>query len=123
MHLDALLADQPLVGRSRAHAANQHLRVLTVGFPTDDRDPGRSQPTGLPIAGRRARSCSTRPTRKLLARLRRQWFAKRTEHRGDLRETVFQQERSVVDSDAANKAQDADDPCRRWVAIGWRSAM
>src|SRR5690606_39874280 len=43
-----------------------------------------------------------------ISRLRRQWFAKRKGVMALLRETIFQQESPLVDSDAANKASDAD---------------
>src|SRR3546814_21125866 len=43
-----------------------------------------------------------------LTRLRRQWFAKRKSVVALLRETIFQQESPLVDSDAANQAADAD---------------
>ena len=68
MYLDALLADQPLTGGLEPMLGGQHLRVLTmVGFP--DRDHARefsttSTGSPFPIAGRRGRSCSTRPTRR-----------------------------------------------------------
>ena len=40
--------------------------------------------------------------------MRRQWFAKRKNIVALLRETIFQQESPLVDSDASNKAADAD---------------
>jgi type IV secretory pathway VirB4 component len=43
-----------------------------------------------------------------LGRLRRQWFAKRKNVIALLRETIFQQESPLVDTDASNKAADAD---------------
>ena len=43
-----------------------------------------------------------------LIRLRRQWFAKRKNIVALLRESMFQQESPLVDSDADNKAADAD---------------
>src|SRR3546814_15161686 len=45
---------------------------------------------------------------KELGRLRRQWFAKRKNVVALLRETIFQQESPLVDTDAANKSVDAD---------------
>ena len=45
---------------------------------------------------------------KELGRLRRQWFAKRKNVVALLRETIFQQESPLVDTDASNKAADAD---------------
>uniref|UniRef100_UPI003567861E TraG/VirB4 family ATPase n=1 Tax=Hydrogenophaga sp. TaxID=1904254 RepID=UPI003567861E len=45
---------------------------------------------------------------KELGRLRRQWFAKRKNIVALLRETIFNQESPLVDTDASNKASDAD---------------
>ena len=45
---------------------------------------------------------------KELGRLRRQWFVKRKNVVALLRETIFQQESPLVDTDASNKAADAD---------------
>lgn len=63
---------------------------------------------------------------KELARLRRQWFAKRKGIVTLLRETVFQQESPLVDSDAANKAVDADEALQTLgsdqVAFGYLTA-
>ena len=46
--------------------------------------------------------------RKRTARLRRRWFAKRKNVIALLRETIFQQESPLVDTDASNKSADAD---------------
>ena len=112
MHLDALLADEPLVGGLAPMLGNRHLRVLTVrGFPTSTW-PGILD--DLNRLGFGYRWCTRflcldkAEAEKELARLRRQWFAKRKNIVALLRETVFQQESPLVDSDAANKAQDAD---------------
>src|SRR4051812_13777075 len=45
---------------------------------------------------------------KELTRLRRQWFAKRKNIVALLRETIFNRESLLVDTDASNKAADAD---------------
>jgi type IV secretion system protein VirB4 len=113
MHLDALLADEPLAGGLAPMLGRQHLRVLTVrGFPTS------TWPGLLDELNRLGFACrwSTRficldkaEAEKELARLRRQWFAKRKNIVALLRETVFQQESPLVDSDASNKAADADE--------------
>lgn len=57
-----------------------------------------------------------------MGRLRRQWFAKRKNVIALLRETIFQQESPLVDTDANNKAADADATCRSWAAIKSPSA-
>ena len=112
MHLDALLADEPLVGGLAPMLGNQHLRVLSVrGFPTSTWPGLLDDLNRLGFAYR----WSTRflcldkvESEKELSRLRRQWFAKRKNIVALLRETIFQQESPLVDSDAANKASDAD---------------
>lgn len=45
---------------------------------------------------------------KELRRLRRQWFSKRKSVVALLRETIFQEQTPLVDTDASNKAADAD---------------
>ncbi|KQB55796.1 conjugal transfer protein TrbE, partial [Acidovorax sp. SD340] len=96
MHLDALLADQPLVGGLAPMLGNRHLRVLTVrGFPTSTW-PGILD--DLNRLGFGYRWCTRflcldkAEAERELARLRRQWFAKRKNIVALLRETVFQQE-------------------------------
>ena len=112
MHLDALLADEALTGGLAPMLGARHLRVLTVrGFPTS------TWPGLLDELNRLGFACrwSTRflcldkaEAERELGRLRRQWFAKRKNIVALLRETIFQQESPLVDSDAANKAADAD---------------
>jgi type IV secretion system protein VirB4 len=111
-HLDALLADCPLSTGLAPRLGEQHLRVLSVrGFPTSTWPGLLDDLNRLGIAYR----WSTRficmdkdEAEKELVRLRRQWFAKRKGVLALLRETLFQQESPLVDSDASNKASDAD---------------
>jgi type IV secretion system protein TrbE len=112
MHLDAFLADQPLVGGLAPMLGNQHLRVLSVrGFPTSTW-PGLLDDLnrlGFPYRWSTRFLCLDKTeAEKELRRLRRQWFAKRKNIVALLRETIFQQESPLVDSDASNKASDAD---------------
>lgn len=112
MHLDALLADEPLSGGLAPMLGTRHLRVLTVrGFPTS------TWPGILDDLNRQnfAYRWSNRflcldkaEAEKELVRLRRQWFAKRKNIVALLRETIFQHESPLLDSDASNKAADAD---------------
>ncbi len=90
-----------------------HLRVLTVrGFPASTW-PGLLDDLnrlGFPYRwATRFLFLDKADGEKELARLRRQWFAKRKGIVTLLRETIFQQESPLVDSDAANKAVDADE--------------
>jgi len=111
-HLDALLADSALTTGLAPRLGEQHLRVLSVrGFPTSTWPGLLDDLNRLGFAYR----WSTRficldkdEAEKELLRLRRQWFAKRKGVLALLREAIFQQESPLVDSDAANKAGDAD---------------
>ncbi|AWX93232.1 conjugal transfer protein TrbE [Paracoccus mutanolyticus] len=110
MHLDALLADQPLTGGLEPRLGEQHLRVLTItGFPS------ATTPGILDDLNRIAfpYRWSTRPSsstsrRGLLTRIRRQWFAKRKSIAAILKEVMTSEPSALVDTDAANKATDAD---------------
>ena len=112
MHLDALLADEPLVGGLAPMLGSQHLRVLSVrGFPTSTWPGLLDDLNRLGFAYRwstRFICLNKAESEKELSRLRRQWFAKRKNIVALLRETIFQQESPLVDSDASNKASDAD---------------
>jgi type IV secretion system protein TrbE len=112
MHLDALLADEPLVGGLAPMLGNRHLRVLSVrGFPTSTWPGLLDDLNRLGFAFRwstRFLCLDKAEAEKELRRLRRQWFAKRKNIVALLRETIFQQESPLVDSDASNKASDAD---------------
>jgi type IV secretion system protein TrbE len=67
MHLDAILADEELAGGLEPRLGRAYLRTLTVmGFPSQTW-PGLLDDLNRlasPTAGRRARSASTRPTRR-----------------------------------------------------------
>ncbi|MGR4870335.1 conjugal transfer protein TrbE [Variovorax sp. LARHSF232] len=112
MHLDALLADEPLTGGLAPMLGRLHLRVLSVrGFPTSTWPGLLDDLNRLGFAYRwstRFLCLDKAEAQKELVRLRRQWFAKRKNIVALLRETLFQQESPLVDSDASNKAADAD---------------
>lgn len=112
MHLDALLADEPLVGGLAPMLGSAHLRVLTVrGFPTSTWPGLLNELNRLGFAYRwstRFICLDKAESERELTRLRRQWFAKRKNIVALLRETIFQQESPLVDTDASNKASDAD---------------
>ena len=112
MHLDALLADRPLVGGLAPMLGDQHLRVLTIrGFPTSTWPGILDDLNRLSFAYRwstRFLCLDKAEAEKELGRLRRQWFAKRKNIVALLRETIFNQESPLVDTDASNKASDAD---------------
>ncbi|MGP6254282.1 conjugal transfer protein TrbE [Pseudomonas aeruginosa] len=129
-HLDALLANNPLATGLAPRLGEQHLRVLSVrGFPTSTWPGVLDDLNRLGFAYR----WSTRficldkdEAEKELVRLRRQWFAKRKGVLTLLREAIFQQESPLLDSDAANKASDADEALQELgadqVAFGYVTA-
>jgi type IV secretion system protein TrbE len=111
-HLDALLADSPLTGGLAPKLGTSHLRVVCVrGFPASTLPGLLDELNRLGFAYRwvtRFLFLDKADADRVLVRLRRQWFAKRKGIVTLLRESIFQQESPLVDSDAANKAQDAD---------------
>lgn len=111
-HLDALLADCALVGGLAPMLGNQHIRVATIrGFPTTTWPGILDDLNRLGFAYRwstRFLCMDKAEAEKELRRLRRQWFAKRKNIVALLRETIFQQESPLVDTDASNKSADAD---------------
>jgi type IV secretion system protein VirB4 len=112
MHLDALLATAPLTGGLEPRLGDQHLRVLTVvGFPTATFPGVLDDLNRLAFPYRwstRALMLDKTDAIKLLSRIRRQWFAKRKSIGAILKEVMTNEAASLVDSDAANKAADAD---------------
>jgi type IV secretory pathway VirB4 component len=111
-HIDALLTDSALVGGLAPMLGDQHLRVVSVrGFPTSTWPGILDDLNRLGFAYRwstRFLCLDKAEAERELGRLRRQWFAKRKNVIALLRETIFQQESPLVDTDASNKAADAD---------------
>jgi type IV secretion system protein TrbE len=111
-HLDALLTDEALIGGLAPVLGTHHLRVVTVrGFPTSTWPGVLDDLNRLGFAYRwstRFLCLDKSEAEKELTRLRRQWFAKRKNVIALLKETIFQQPTSLVDTDADNKALDAD---------------
>jgi type IV secretion system protein TrbE len=112
MYLDALLADQPLTGGLEPMLGDQHLRVLTiVGFPTATTPGILDDLNRLAFPYRwstRAIMLDKADATKLLTRIRRQWFAKRKSVAAILKEVMTSETSSLIDTDASNKAIDAD---------------
>jgi len=112
MYLDAFIADEPLVGGLEPKLGNRHLRVLTVtGFP------GQTTPGILDDLNQlafpyrwasRAILMDKVDAIKVLSKIRRQWFAKHKSVAVMLKEIMTNEASALLDSDAANKAQDAD---------------
>jgi type IV secretion/conjugal transfer VirB4 family ATPase len=112
MHLDAILVDEDLTGGLEPQLGDAHLRTLTImGFPT------RTWPGLLDDLNRlafpyrwstRAICMDKTDATKVLGRIRRQWFAKRKSIMAILKEVMTNEASVLMDSDAANKALDAD---------------
>jgi type IV secretion system protein TrbE len=112
MYLDALLADQPLAGGLEPRLGNEHLRILTItGFPTATTPGLLDELNRFAFPYRwstRAILMDKTDATKLLTRIRRQWFAKRKSIAAILKEVMTNEASVLVDTDASNKAADAD---------------
>ncbi|KTE24076.1 MULTISPECIES: conjugal transfer protein TrbE [unclassified Sphingopyxis] len=113
MHLDALLADEPLTGGLEPKLGHHHLRTLSViGLPSVTFPGILDDLNALAFPYRwstRAIMLDKVDATKLLAKIRRQWFAKRKSVAAILKEVMTNEASALLDSDAANKAQDADE--------------
>ncbi|TPK95340.1 MULTISPECIES: conjugal transfer protein TrbE [unclassified Mesorhizobium] len=112
MHIDALLADQPIAGGLEPRLGEFHLRTLTIiGFPTTT-FPGilddLNQLAFLYRWSTRAIMLDKTDATRLVTRIRRQWFAKRKSVAAILKEVMTNEASVLLDTDAANKAADAD---------------
>lgn len=112
MYLDALVADQPLTGGLEPRLGEAHLRILTiVGFPTATTPGILDELNRLAFPYRwatRAILLDKTDATKLLTKIRRQWFSKRKSIAAILKEVMTNEASVLVDTDAANKAADAD---------------
>ncbi|OWQ88663.1 conjugal transfer protein TrbE [Sphingopyxis witflariensis] len=111
-YLDALLADEPLVGGLEPRLGDHHLRTLTItGFPSVTfpglLDELNRQAFAYRWSSRAIMLDKTDATR-LLTRIRRQWFAKRKSIAAILKEVMTNEASVLLDTDASNKAADAD---------------
>jgi len=112
MYLDVLLTDQPLTGGLEPKLGDDHLRTLTVvGFPTASHPGILDDLNRLAFPYRwstRAILLDKTDATKLLTKIRRQWFAKRKSVAAILKEVMTNEASTLLDTDAANKAADAD---------------
>jgi type IV secretory pathway VirB4 component len=96
---------EPRLGRA-------HLRTLTmVGFPSSTFPGLLDELNRLAFAYRwstRAVMLDKTDATKLTAKIRRQWFAKRKSVAAILKEVMTNEASTLLDSDASNKAADAD---------------
>ncbi|MFO1142999.1 MAG: conjugal transfer protein TrbE [Amaricoccus sp.] len=113
IYLDAVLADEPLAGGLAPRLGAAHLRVLTlVGFPSATTPGLLDEMNRLAFPYRwstRAILIDKTDATRLLTRIRRQWFAKRKSIAAILKEVLTSEPTTLVDTDAANKAADADE--------------
>lgn len=113
MHLDGLLADQELTCGLEPLLGQAHLRALTVmGFPSETWPGLLDDLNRLAFPYRwttRALCLDKTDATKLLSKIRRQWFAKRKSIMAILKEVMTNEASVLMDSDAANKALDADE--------------
>ena len=113
MHLDAVLSDDPLVGGLTPRLGDAHLKTLTIiGLPSATW-PGLLDE--LNAQGFEYRWCTRAicldktDAARVFTRIRRQWFAKRKSVAAILKEVMTNEASTLLDSDAANKAADADE--------------
>ena len=112
MYLDAILVDEDLTGGLAPRLGRAHLRTLTImGFPSQTWPGLLDDLNRLAFPYRwstRAICIDKTDATKLLSKIRRQWFAKRKSIMAILKEVMTNEASVLMDSDAANKALDAD---------------
>ncbi len=112
MYLDAILVDEALTGGLEPRLGKAHLRTLTVlGFPSATYPGVLDDLNRLAFPYRwstRAIALDKTDATKILTRIRRQWFAKRKSVIAILKEVMTNETSTLLDSDAHNKALDAD---------------
>ncbi len=110
--LDAVLADTPFAGGLEPKLGDQHLRTLTLlGFPASTLPGILDELNRQGFAYRwctRFIAMDKAEAETVLNKKRRHWFAKRKSIGAVLRESVFNEQAALVDSDADNKTADAD---------------
>ena len=112
IYLDAILPDEPLTGGLEPKLGANHLRTLTVmGFPSATQPGILDELNRLAFPYRwstRALCLDKTDATRLLVKIRRQWFAKRKSIMAILKEVMTNEASVLLDTDAANKAADAD---------------
>jgi type IV secretion system protein VirB4 len=111
-YLDAFLCDEPLTAGLSPALGRSHLRTLTVlGFPAVTFPGVLDDLNRLGVAYRwatRFLPLDRTQANAVLSRYRRQWFAKRKSLGAILKEVMFNEQAALLDTDADNKALDAD---------------
>jgi len=110
--LDAVLADERFAGGLEPRIGEAHLATLTLlGFPASTLPGMLDELNRLGFSYRwttRYIAMDKAEAEKLIAKKRRHWFAKRKSVGAVLRETLFNEQAALLDTDADNKAADAD---------------
>jgi type IV secretion/conjugal transfer VirB4 family ATPase len=111
-YLDSFLCDEPLTGGLSPAIGRSHLRSLTVlGFPAVTFPGLLDELNRLGTAYRwatRFLPLDRTQANTTLSRYRRQWFAKRKSLAAIVKEVMFNEQAALLDTDASNKALDAD---------------
>jgi type IV secretion system protein TrbE len=112
MYLDAILVDEALTGGLKPRLGKAYLRTLTVmGFPSATHPGVLDELNRLAFPYRwstRAIALDKTDAARVLTRIRRQWFAKRKSIMAILKEVMTNEPAALLDTDAHNKAMDAD---------------
>lgn len=112
MYLDRVIADTSLTGGLAPSLGDEALRVLTIqGFPATTEPELLSALDALGFEYRwmtRFLPLDKREADKTLQRFRRNWFAKRKSITAILKETLSNEPSPLINTDAENKAADAD---------------
>jgi type IV secretion system protein TrbE len=111
-YLDAFLCDEAFVGGMSPSLGCKNLRAITVlGFPTVTFPGILDDLNRIGVAYRwvtRFLSLDRTQANSVLKRYRRQWFAKRKSIGAIVKEVMFNEQVALLDTDADNKASDAD---------------
>jgi type IV secretion system protein VirB4 len=111
-HLDALLADAPLLGGLAPKLGAKHLKLISVRSFVTETEPGLLDALNrLPISYRwvtRYLPLDREDARKELEKIRKRWFSQRVGLGAMLRSALFKDEPVLHDNAAANLADDAD---------------
>lgn len=112
IYLDAILSDELLTGGLEPQLGDKHLRVIGVRGLPNLTEPGLLDALNrLDFSYRwmsRFLPLDKQEATKTLTTFRRQWFAKRKSIAAIIKEVMFNEGSALVDSDADNKAADAD---------------
>ena len=112
VYIDALIGDCDLTGGLTPRLGEETLHILTLkGFPAETTPGLLDELNSLGFSYRwmtRYLPLSKSDAAKLITKTRRQWFAKRKSVAALIKESLMGETSALVDTDADNKALDAD---------------